>query len=301
MENGTTKDWNESSIKMVNEHSENEIEIVYSDDSGFEKGKTYSKNYLTDFLKSRKDCFITSENEDKVEHIETFVMFSSDAIVGFKFLEKKSLLVKCEEINKEKLMENSKLEMLSGMVTSALAKIIDENSKSDFTVEDVIAKCSTNESVEEFNNSVDFRIQLIDKLLDEFFCDVMEQWKIGNNWTRGFNVTNFKTWFDSLDDISKDQVVEYVGASKINQSMVAGWLGEQSTSVIIKTISEACVDDVIRDYYEDIIIDNYLDNSSASDIIDRCSSSLEDDFREYFADSLEEDFKDRARDAIDNM
>ncbi len=190
-------------------------------------------------------------------------------------------------------MENSKLEMLSGMVTSALAKIIDENSKSDFTVADVMAKCSTNESVEEFNNSVDFRIQLIDKLLDEFFCDVMEQWKIGENWTRGFTVTNFKTWFDSLDDTSKDQVVEYVGGGEINQSSVASWLHNQSISDVGDTIEAAGITNDICEYYEDDILDDWFDNADAEDIKTRASS--------YTWDNIETDIKEMCKDAIDNI
>lgn len=169
-------------------------------------------------------------------------------------------------------MENSKLEMLSTMVTSALAKIIDENSKSDFTVADVMAKCSTNESVEEFNNSVDFRIQLIDKLL---------------------TVTNFKTWFDSLDDTSKDQVIEYVGGRELSQSSVASWLHNQSISDVGDTIEAAGITDDICEYYKDDILDDWFDNADAEDIKTRASS--------YVWDNIEADIKDRCKDAIDNI
>lgn len=198
-------------------------------------------------------------------------------------------------------MENTKLEMLSTMVTSALAKIIDENST--FTVTDIIAKCSVND-MNRKDESIDFRIQLIDELLDNFFDDVMEQWKIGNNWTRGFNVTNFKTWFECADDIVKEQVREFVGLdNKVDENYVTEFLRNPNLhrQDIINILNNADVSNALREEWYDDIIDDFLDNSTASEIMDKASSSLEDDFRDYFRDSVKEDVIDECIDALKDL
>lgn len=196
-------------------------------------------------------------------------------------------------------MENTKLEMLSTMVTSALAKIIDENST--FTVTDIIAKCSVND-MNRKDESIDFRIQLIDELLDNFFDDVMEQWKIGNNWTRGFNVTNFKTWFECADDIVKEQVREFVGLdNKVDENYVTEFLRNLHRQDIINILDNADVSNTLREEWYDDIVDDFFEDSDGDDIIDKCSYRQEDQLKEYFTDGIREDVIQECKDALDNL
>lgn len=198
-------------------------------------------------------------------------------------------------------MENTKLEMLSTMVTSALAKIIDENST--FTVTDIIAKCSVND-MNRKDKSIDFRIQLIDELLDNFFDDVMEQWKIGNNWTRGFNVTNFKAWFECADDVVKEQVREFIGLdNKVDENYVTEFLRNPNLhrQDIINILDNADVSNALREEWYDDIVDDFFENSDGDDIVDKCSYRQEDQLKEYFTDGIREDVIQECKDALDNL
>lgn len=180
-------------------------------------------------------------------------------------------------------MNKDKKDLLIAMVSSAIEDIINQNTL-DFDGVRFWTESATEDEVCQIS-------ELLARMKRDIFINSIHKVCKEDSDFRFLLIDMLKSNFTS--EVESDINAETVTAFLHNPDL--------HRQDIIDILDNADVSNVLREEWYEDIVDDFLDNSTASEIMDKATYSLQDDFRDYFKDSYEDDFKERAKDAIDNM